>query len=144
MKDIFFEEIKTLKGKPGFVPSFMFQPLTKDFLKRSESNGGNPFGMKVEDGPLTDCLLNFAWGDAADSDIMLEVSQRILERSQEAAKKADAHHPFLYMNYGAPEQKVVQSYGEENCAKLRMISEKYDPEQVFQKLQPGHHKLVCS
>lgn len=122
----------------------MFQPITTSFLEVSERNGGNPFGLKAEDGPMVDCLLNFSWTEPKDINDMFEVSQRIMDRSLAAVKKIGAEHPFLYINYGAPGQQVVMSYGTENCQKLKEISKKYDPEQVFQTLQPGHHKLRCS
>jgi hypothetical protein len=39
------------------------------------------------------------------------------------------------------EQPVFASYGAANLAKLRATSKKYDPNGVWQKLQPGYFKL---
>jgi len=45
------------------------------------------------------------------------------------------------VKYAAQEQNVFEGYGSANHAKLRIISKKYDPEGVFQRLQPGYFKL---
>lgn len=50
-------------------------------------------------------------------------------------------HPYLYQNYAAQQQNVLASYGATNLAKLKAASQKYDPQQVFQRLQPGYFKL---
>ena len=41
----------------------------------------------------------------------------------------------LYMNDCSHDQDPLGSYGAENVAKLCEVSQKYDPGQVFQKLQ---------
>ena len=45
--------------------------------------------------------------------------------------------PFKYMNYAAPFQDPLASYGEMGLQWLRQVSKKYDPDQVFQDLVPG-------
>ena len=63
------------------------------------------------------------------------------DRAVAAAKAKGLDHPFLYQNYAALQQKVFPSYGAANMAKLKSISNKYDPQQVWQKLTPGYFKL---
>jgi hypothetical protein len=48
---------------------------------------------------------------------------------------------FKYMNYAAVNQDVLKGYGKENYDRLQAIAEKYDPDQVFQKLSPGYFKF---
>lgn len=48
---------------------------------------------------------------------------------------------YLYMNYASQFQDVVPSYNATNHARLVSIAEKYDPDGVFQRLQPGYFKL---
>lgn len=43
--------------------------------------------------------------------------------------------PFVYMNDAAYDQDPLSSYGAENLEKLKRISIRYDPGQVFQRLQ---------
>ena len=45
------------------------------------------------------------------------------------------------MNYAYPTQPVIASYGGENVRFLRNVSNKFDPQGVFQKLVPGGFKL---
>jgi hypothetical protein len=65
----------------------------------------------------------------------------MITRWTAAAEAANLAQPFLYMNYAALQQSVIESYGAENVAKLQAVSQKYDPDQVFQILQPGYFKL---
>ena len=52
---------------------------------------------------------------------------------------------YLYPKTAGPEpthgEDVFAGYGEENRGRLREISRRYDPDQVFQVLQPGYFKL---
>lgn len=57
------------------------------------------------------------------------------------AKERGMHDRYLYQNYADISQDVFAGYGEENLKKLREISKRYDPDQVFQRLQPGYFKL---
>jgi hypothetical protein len=126
-------------------------------LAYTQSNGGNPLGIKEEDGPLfrkinrrcnasTDQVdivfsTTVSWDRPEDDDIMREVSHRIIDRTIALGKKRGLYHPFLYQNYAAAQQDVMSSYGQENKDKLLAIQNKYDPHGVFSKLQPGHFKL---
>jgi hypothetical protein len=51
------------------------------------------------------------------------------------------YHPFTYQNYAGPGQDVFASYGAENRMRLLKIQQKYDPEGVFSRLQPGYYKV---
>jgi len=46
------EEMDVIKHVPGFIPSLIFHPLSKIASAGSHKNGGNPFNIKAEDGPL--------------------------------------------------------------------------------------------
>lgn len=61
---------------------------------------------------------------------------------QEYMNVYDAGHPFQYLNYAAPFQDPLASYGVKNLQRLREVSKKYDPDQVFQRLVPGGFKLT--
>lgn len=68
-------------------------------------------------------------------------AQAIVDRSVAAAKAMGLDHPYLYQNYAAQKQNVFASYGASNYAKLKAVSQKYDPQQILQRLQPGYFKL---
>lgn len=54
---------------------------------------------------------------------------------------AGKSNEYEYLNYAAPGQDPVASYGAANQAGLRSVSRKYDPDQIFQKGVPGAFKL---
>ncbi|KAI5927332.1 hypothetical protein F4810DRAFT_650325 [Camillea tinctor] len=48
---------------------------------------------------------------------------------------------FTYMNYSYNFQDPIGSYGAENKKELQRISQKFDPQGIFQKGVPGGWKL---
>lgn len=88
-------------------------------------------------------MLNVAisWSSAADDEVVMAAARNMVMRSNATAYAQGLGHPFLYQNYAALEQPVFAGYGEENLAKLQAASKKYDPEGVWQKLQPGYFKV---
>ena len=65
----------------------------------------------------------------------------MVDRSVAAAKARGLYNQYLYQNYASQKQDVFPSYGQANYQKLKSISAKYDPAQVWEKLQPGYFKL---
>lgn len=58
-----------------------------------------------------------------------------------AALKQDLLHHFVYINYAARWQEPFAGYGKSNVAKIKRVGEKYDPHEVFSRLQPGRFRL---
>lgn len=137
----FIEEIEPVKHAVGLVPSAVMQIITTDMLTHMEKNGGNALGLSASDGPLM--LLNVAimWANPADDEAIMKASSNMVSKTVAKAEEMGLCSDYLYMNYASQFQDVVTSYGHENHARLRDISKKYDPEQVFQKLQPGYFKI---
>lgn len=50
-------------------------------------------------------------------------------------------HSYIYQNYAAAAQDVFHGYGTTSLARLKAIHQKYDPSNVFTKLQPGYFKI---
>lgn len=81
--------------------------------------------------------IDISWSDIADDDRILAAAQNILERSQAAASAAGLLNKYVYQNYASFKQDVFSGYGQENLVRLKAVSAKYDPDQVFRDLQPG-------
>jgi hypothetical protein len=64
-----------------------------------------------------------------------------LGRNQADAVSRNTLHSYVFMNYASSFQNPIDSYGAENKLKLQEVSEKYDPEGVFQKGVPGGFKV---
>jgi len=71
----------------------------------------------------------------------MSMTRSIISQSNATAYAQNVGHPFIYQNYAAGEQAVFQSYGAKNLERLRGTSKKYEPDRVWQSLQPGHFKL---
>lgn len=85
--------------------------------------------------------IDISWSDIADDDRILTAAQNILDGCQAAASAVGLLNKYVYQNYASAGQDVFSGYGQKNLARLKAVSAKYDPAQVFQKLQPGYFKL---
>jgi FAD/FMN-containing dehydrogenase len=79
--------------------------------------------------------------NAKDDEFIKQVNQNIIHRAVELGKGMGLYHPFIYLNYAGPGKDVFAGYGSENRAQLLKIRQKYDPDRVFSKLQPGSFKI---
>ena len=93
----------------------------------------------------TDTLegMNFACTShsPADDAAVLNATKTFIRLAQHYTKSQNQHIEFIYSNYALPFQDPIASYGDESQEFLRIVSKKYDPQQVFQKLVPGGFKL---
>ncbi|KAL7782208.1 hypothetical protein V8C37DRAFT_397964 [Trichoderma ceciliae] len=140
MVAIYMQEVEAIKDVTGIVPSAVFQLITTDMTKHFSKNGGNPLGLAGQ-GPLNLVNIAISWSNAFDDQRVLAAAQNMVSRSIAAARAQGLDHPYLYQNYASQQQKVFSSYGKDNLARLKSVSAKYDPQQVWQKLQPGYFKL---
>ncbi|RMZ73358.1 FAD binding domain-containing [Pyrenophora seminiperda CCB06] len=139
--DVWFEEFDKLLNVSDILPSCVFQIITVPQMEQMAKNGGNALGLDPSDGPLI--LINLAtrWSNPKDDVLMHKAHANVIRKMQEEAELRGLGSKYLYMNYASEFQDVIASYGYENVAKLRHIALKYDPTEVFQKLQPGYFKL---
>ncbi|KAJ5537046.1 hypothetical protein N7513_010232 [Penicillium frequentans] len=140
MVAIYMDEIEPLKTVVGIVPSLVFQPISTDMISHFSKNGGNALGLD-DQGPLNLVQIDISWSDIADDNRILTAAQKILDGCQAAASAVGLLNKYVYQNYASARQDVFSGYGQENLARLKAVSAKYDPAQVFQKLQPGYFKL---
>jgi hypothetical protein len=62
----------------------------------------------------------------------------IRERFKQAAEKQGDLHLFIFHNHDFEEPHVFAGYGARNLKRLRDTRKAVDPDEVFQKLQPGY------
>ncbi|ORY02756.1 hypothetical protein BCR34DRAFT_605485 [Clohesyomyces aquaticus] len=140
--EIWKQEIETIKQSvTGFVPVLTFQVITVRMMKHMETNGGNALGLDEREGPLMIVAPSAMWTDSMHDEIVLSTYAKWLSRSHARAKEQNLDHRYLYMNYASQFQDPIKGYGEANVDRLRAIAKAYDPEGVFQRLQPGYFKL---
>ncbi|RAR05446.1 FAD-binding domain-containing protein [Stemphylium lycopersici] len=138
MTDYFFEIAPAL---PAVSVNIAFQAFSKPALVAMQKNGGNTLGLYPEDGPYFHVLVYMAWNETSDDATMMKAADDYVQTSKAMAKELGVDNDYYYMPYSSGYQPVIAGYGTENVAKLNAISKKYDPSQVFQRLQPGYFKL---
>ena len=140
--DIWTQEVDTIKSSvAGIVPVLTFQVITSAMIQHMSDEGGNALGLEDEDAPLMLVIPSAMWTNGADDDIVYATYSKWLARSTMRAKELGLHHRYLYMNYASQFQDPIRGYGDKNAARLKEIAKKYDPDGVFQRLQPGYFKL---
>lgn len=73
---------------------------------------------------------------------MMQFATSVLTSVQEQSNAKGLSYPFLFMNDAAAGQQILQSYGKgKSLPRLKQIRKRYDPEGVFQYLQPGGFKV---
>lgn len=140
-KDVFYEELPAVIDVADVTPAISLQVLTESILEKMNKRGGNALGLSSADGPIMNYLVALKWSNPADDAKMHGLAERVKDRVVAAAAAQGKTNPYLYMNYAGPSQDPIASYGSANKAKLIKIAKKYDPTEVFQKLQPGYFKL---
>lgn len=75
------------------------------------------------------------WKDRIDDETALEAIKRYTEKVEVLAKARGVYIEGKVMNDANFMQNVLASYGAENLDRLKAISRRYDPLQVFQRLQ---------
>ncbi|KXX73295.1 Bifunctional solanapyrone synthase [Madurella mycetomatis] len=128
MFNFWAERAASVYDKTGANQTFVLQPITPNLIQQGIDNGGNALGLRPSNMSWWTTLVD--WKDANDDDIVRGVS---IATTEEWKKRSTME--FLYMNDCSRDQDPLTSYGAHNVAKLRAISKKYDPDQVFQRLQ---------
>lgn len=134
---IWEQSLKQISKVDGIFVEFLIQP-------HPVTNGTNMFGLTP--GKTDDVMVDMtsAYTNESDDALVKSVITEMVE-AQRAILKFNGHlMDFIYLNYADKSQKVMQSWGADNVAKLNAASKKYDPKGVFQKRVPGGFKIPAS
>ncbi|MCJ1384458.1 hypothetical protein MMC17_007574 [Xylographa soralifera] len=133
--------LEPLKNKPGLRYAMAYQAIPTCVMSHSLVSGGNALGLDPADGNLVLIFLDISWKKSTDDKIMNKQAGSFLKQVETFAASLGMLHKWKYLNYAAQWQDPIVGYGHENREKLRAVSRKYDPGQVFQKQVPGGYKL---
>ena len=139
--DIFVAEISPLTNATGLLPALIMRPITKPTVSHFSKRGGNALGISLSDALLIPMSLTIRWSSPSDDARITAAALRVIDQSVAIAKTMGLDHPFIYQNYASLNQDVFAGYGETNLQRLKEVSRRYDPDGVFQRLQPGYFKL---
>ncbi|GAW14087.1 hypothetical protein ANO14919_034790 [Xylariales sp. No.14919] len=113
--------------------SYNIQPVSSTTVQIGRDKGGNVLGL--EKVAQTWWSLVAEWSDSVNDERASQgldvLQQGIVRLAKEHGQSLD----FLSMNSAKSPQNVLESYGQENTAKLRRTAEKYDPQGFFQTRQ---------
>lgn len=131
-----------LEGVTNIIGSLAFVPITKEYLKVSTINGGDPMAVDASQAPYILVEESFLWSSPGDDG---KISSFLDAFNVNITSQLDSLDgvlsPFLYLNYADESQAVFKGYPKENVARMKDIREKYDPDMVFTDLMPGGWKV---
>ncbi|KAL4942241.1 hypothetical protein BDV06DRAFT_192579 [Aspergillus oleicola] len=136
-----FEINSRVSSIPDAMVGLTFQVITEPMLEKMSNAGGNALGLDTSSGPILLVHVLGMWNSASDDETIYQFLDEFFDTATEEAESRELDNDFIYMNYASQFQDVILSYGEDNKARLQEIASKYDPDGVYQKLQPGHFKL---
>ncbi|RAK99589.1 FAD-binding oxidoreductase [Aspergillus ibericus CBS 121593] len=131
-----------LHGVPGIIWSVSLEPVPPSIYARAARE--NSLGLSDASGTLMVALLSATWDDAADDAQVEKVARELFTAIESDAHRLDAYHPFVYLNYAAPWQDPIGSYGEASVDRLRRVARDVDPKGVFTADVPGGFKIPRS
>ncbi|KID89998.1 FAD binding domain-containing protein, partial [Metarhizium majus ARSEF 297] len=122
-------EVKKFNASTGFV----VQPFTSSAVRYSSKSGGNPIGLE----PTLQNFMTYSitWEHGVDDEKALAAINSYTKKVEDLAKSRGVYLEGKIMNDANFMQKVLASYGTENLDRMKAVSRRYDPLQVFQKLQ---------
>lgn len=138
---IWLDTLEPLKSADGLIFSLGYFPLTKALLENSKLAGGNAKDIDPADGPLFIILINPTWTSADDDERIHKAIEDLLVRFKQVASEKGLLHRYIFTNYGYQTEDIFAGYGKESVKRMKEVSEKYDPEKIFQKAVPGGFKL---
>ena len=135
------QNLEPIKGVTGLLYTLSFQPVPTAITTKATASNPNSLGLDASDGNLANALLGVGWELASDDAAVYAAADKWLAQANQAAKAAGKFNEYIYLNYAFPPQDPIAGYGATQQNRLRAVSHKYDPDQIFQKAVPGAFKL---
>lgn len=102
----------------------------------------NPLGFSASSGSMVVTLLSATWTDKSDDATIEKTARDLFSAIEDQARRLGVYEPFIYLNYAAPWQDPIASYGEDIVERLKLVSKKVDPRGIFQFGVPGGFKIL--
>lgn len=132
--------ISSVQDIPGIVWTLVLEPLPPVFYARHAKT--NALGLTGRQSKSLLVLeLSITWSKSKDDGKIEKAARTLIETTQKEVGRLGKLDQFLYLNYAAPWQKPIYSYGEANVEKLLKVREEYDPLHTFTDYVPGGFKL---
>ncbi|KAK6062797.1 Bifunctional solanapyrone synthase 4 [Seiridium cupressi] len=129
------EKAVAVHNATGANQTFVFQHVGVELIEEGNKRGGNPLNLPLEDMQWWTATAD--WEDEADDELVRSVSIETTALWERLATERGVNIAFLFMNDASRDQDPLSTYGSASVARLREISQTYDPTQLFQTLQNG-------
>jgi hypothetical protein len=149
------EKALQVRQATGASQTFVLQHVSQNLIDRAAQNGGS--ALAIPQGPqqctfplLPSCHSGWSgsdyrkgwtttidWERAEDDDLVRSVSIDTTKKWEQLARERGLDVPFLFMNDASRDQNPLASYGSGSLQRLKEVSQRYDPSQMFQTLQNG-------
>ncbi|EME77451.1 uncharacterized protein MYCFIDRAFT_146378 [Pseudocercospora fijiensis CIRAD86] len=127
---------------PDLIWDVQYEPLPKAYRDRGFArSGGNVMGLNSTDDDLVIVFLMPLWKDEIYDDEVYRAVRTWLDGVDEYINVHDVGYPFQYLNYAAPFQDPLASYGVTNFRFLKDVARKYDPDGFFPRAVSGGFRL---
>ncbi|TKA58964.1 hypothetical protein B0A49_11654 [Cryomyces minteri] len=123
----------TVDYEPEGRLAMTFQPLTASHIAHSD----NALGLSAKDAPLILLSVELRWSSRSTTEYFEDVVRRFYQTMRTLLEENEALHPFVYLNYAARWQDPFAGYGVESVERMKRVRKMYDPDSVFDILQPG-------
>lgn len=131
--------LPAIENVPGMSWALSLEPLPAAIFAKEATK--NAMGLADTKTSLMVTLLSATWDNIEDDTKVEEAAKALFEGIEDDAKRLGAYHPYVYLNYAAPWQDPIASYGPESVRKLQRVIQEVDPAGDFKKLMPGGFKI---
>uniref|UniRef100_A0A093X899 Bifunctional solanapyrone synthase n=1 Tax=Talaromyces marneffei PM1 TaxID=1077442 RepID=A0A093X899_TALMA len=133
--------VASIQNLKGVTWTVIIEPLPPQIYARGATK--NALGLADNTQSLAVCLVSVSWVDPSQNNQIYDLSRGLLDTIEKEAKRLGAFDPYIYLNYAAPWQDVIASYGRESVSRLQKLQAEVDPHKIFQRLVPGGFKIPC-
>ncbi|KAG9255803.1 uncharacterized protein F5Z01DRAFT_558105 [Emericellopsis atlantica] len=134
MFDMLNNTVSSFNPEGGVTWSVALEPLVAAMLKSPKD--ANVLGLETaQDGFIV--LISALWPNSAVNAEVEAAARSVTSAWETGADAKGLLQGFQYLNYAAPSQEPLRSYGKDNFEFLASVSQKYDHAQVLQKRVGG-------
>ncbi|KAI0394221.1 putative oxidoreductase [Xylariaceae sp. FL0594] len=138
--DAFEASLPLLQNITGIMWAVNIEALPPQLYRHGGADT-NALGLTKHDRTLGIFLISPSWTNAEDDEKVYAAARSLIGDVERKARSLGVYDPYIYLNYAAPWQKVIRSYGAENVKRLQKLRDKFDPHEVFTKKVPGGFKI---
>ncbi|KAH7368121.1 FAD binding domain-containing protein [Plectosphaerella cucumerina] len=117
---------------------YIMQPISPKWASKGDPN---VLGLEGLDETLVVVSFAVNWVNPEHDAAVTGTVRRCLERMEEYAVANNTAHPYRFSNYSSEWQTPLRGYGADNMKLMQQVSQRYDPEGLFQTGCLGGFKL---